>query len=92
MQTVAWIMGIMNVAIEALGVAIDFFVKRDARKKAEGTFGAGWEMKTSPYSDQKPLLINSGKEGTYQKLGDDQIEQLDSIGDEIDGGLNDQKM
>jgi hypothetical protein len=83
-------MGIANVAIEALGVAIDFFVKRDARKKAEGTFGAGWEMEKDPYSDRKPFLTSGAKAGRYQKLSDDQLEQLDGYSDEINSGLKEQ--
>ena len=91
MQAIAWVMGIMNVAIEALGVVIDFFVKRDTRKKAAGTFGPGRKMETNSYLEQKPFLMRGGKGGKYEKLDDPQLEQLDSLGDEIDGGLNDQQ-
>jgi hypothetical protein len=84
-------MGIANVSIEALGVGIDFFVKRDARKKSEGTFGPGWQMQADKYSDQKPFFRRGGQDGKYQKLEDDQLEKLDSFGDEIDGGLSTQK-
>ncbi|KAF2416995.1 hypothetical protein EJ08DRAFT_654627 [Tothia fuscella] len=90
-NTVAWIMGIANVAIEVLGVGIDFFVKRDARKKKEGTFGAGWQTQTDPYSDQKPLFMSGAKGGKYQQISEDPLEQLDGYGDEIDGGLNESK-
>jgi hypothetical protein len=84
-------MGIMNVIIEALGVVINFFVKRDAKKKVEGTFGRGWEMKTDVFSAQKPNFMSRTKDGKYEKLKDDQLEQLDGIGDEIGGQLDEQE-
>ena len=101
-QTVAWIFAITNVAIEVLGIVIDKFVRRDGQSSKSGGTDASTEMGTAKATsntdaDTKPLLPNAdplagsrfGNKGKYQKLTDDDYDNLENLSSDLDKQLTD---
>lgn len=94
---IAWYLSFANIGIEVLGIVIDQIVARDEEKwKSKSNSKASAEMKPTKGASSgaaKPLLggtaaIGITGKGKYQKLTDDEYDQLDKLQGGYDGELN----
>lgn len=92
-QTVAWGLSLLNIAVQCIGVVIDQVHAADDRKFKNFIASDQAIAMTEKPEDARPLLTDAGspgkiaKKGKYEKLSDSDYDQLDSISSDYDSQL-----